>query len=304
MIIGAYAYYWYSGDWLNQTIRMHDPPVLGQYDTSNLDVICSQMTLAKQYGIDFFAVSWWPGRDYSHVLDAANKTGMKLTYFYESMHHSEAGVVHEEKLPLILRDLGEIKHDLDEDCWLRINGKPVMMVYVTRAYRGDLTAVFGSMRKALGDPFLVGDHLFWDTLKPEVASWFDALTAYNMYKPKKFSTASPEETCRTYLDGSQDQMNYYAAECKKLGISLWGNALPGYDDRGVRPDRKHPPVPRLDGDFFKKSLENAVTVTTGDPRVVMITSYSEWYEDTQIEPATSYGCKYLDLLKTFKDQNA
>jgi hypothetical protein len=40
-----------------------------------------------------------------------------------------------------------------------------------------------------------------------------------------------------------------------------------------------------------------------NPDVVCVTSFCEWYEDTQVEPAQSYGNLYLDILREFKDKH-
>jgi hypothetical protein len=92
-------------------------------------------------------------------------------------------------------------------------------------------------------------------------------------------------------------MTIHSEQCKRLGIPLWGNAMPGYDDSGVRPDQKHHPIPRLEGEFFKKSLNDAMKISA---QCITVTSFNEIYEDSHIEPCQSYGSLYLNIMSHFK----
>jgi hypothetical protein len=301
MLLGAYYYGWYSQNWLSRTVRQTDPPILGEYNnTIYSDVIHKQMEMMKQGGIDFISVSW-QGEDHGHILDAANKTGVKVTYFYESLKWAKKGKVPLDALDGIIKDMDGLIEAMQESSWFKIDGRPVLMVYVTRCYRESPEKIFEAIRAKIPNVFIVADELFWGDIPDSKIRLFDAITAYNMYKPGKFSTASPEETARTYLENSINMMTIHSKQCQRLNIPLWGNAIPGYNDLGVRPDQKHHPVPRLDGEFFKISLEDAAKVSSSS-KVIIVTSYGEWYEDTQIEPAISYDYLYLDILRNFKNK--
>jgi hypothetical protein len=259
------------------------------------------METAKASGLDFLSLSWSPEEAHWHILDAMANAGLKATFLYESLCHAVKGTIPVSKLEAVLKDMSAISEYMEHPAWLRIDGKPVLMIYVTRAYTGDSSIVFGSIRKALGDVFLVGDELFWSDLNEARASEFDAVTSYNMYQTKRFTVGTPLETCESYLSSSFFRMNAHAEKCRQIGLPLWGNAMPGYNDHGVRPDRKHPPLPRLDGEFFKRSLADAEKVSVGR-QALTVTSFNEFYEDTAIEPMVSYGTKYLDILKAFKER--
>ncbi|MGK3746457.1 MAG: glycoprotein endo-alpha-1,2-mannosidase, partial [Bacillariaceae sp.] len=97
---------------------------------------------------------------------------------------------------------------------------------------------------------------------------------------------------------------------------------PGYNDRGVRLDKTKTPLSRRltpdspEGSFFDASLERAMQLTDiNADNLLMVTSFNEWHEDTQIEPVeieaettepyelttglpyVGYGTLYLDMLK-------
>ncbi|WAR07279.1 MANEA-like protein [Mya arenaria] len=92
----------------------------------------------------------------------------------------------------------------------------------------------------------------------------------------------------------------------KLNLPLFVG--PGYVDTEVRPWNQRNTKLRLDGKYYRQSVENALS--TGST-FVSITSFNEWHEGSQIEPAVKklapsrkyedYGVKgplfYLDLTK-------
>lgn len=305
MLIGAY-YYGLSGNWLKQTVRQNDPPIRGEYDNTKYGTtVIDQMLEMKEAGIDFISVSWGHGerKDYGHILDAAKETGMKVTYFYESLVHwsDKRSSIPAYTLEAILENIEIIKEDMLEDCWLKINGCLVLMLYVTRCFKEQPDKIFREIRRAIPNVYLVGDELFWDDIKDERIRMFDAVTAYNYYQPGRFSQDSPEDAAKTYLENVRHRASRHAQQCHRLNVPLWGTAMPGYNDKGVRGNENHYPIPRLEGNFFKASLNDARknSIPIISP-CIMITSASEWYEDTQIEPTESYGDLYIKILKDFK----
>lgn len=301
-LCGAYYYGWHKGPWLARTARPDDLPLLGEYDnTRHGPAVTAHMGMAKQAGINFLAVSWW-GNDYGYVLDAAKQAGIKIVYFYESLRRSLGkDPIPLSALPLILNDMAVIREDMQENAWLRIDGRPVLMIYVTRCYRNEAQKFFSAIRSALPGVFLVGDELWWQPVPDWRIEMFDAVTFYNMFKKnmKCFQETSPEKVAFGYLDECKPILLKHAEQCRRLGIPLWGCAMPGYDDSGVRPEKKHPPVPGLDGEFFRRSLADALDISIGN-QALTICSMNENYESTGIEPRQSYGNLYLDILKKFK----
>jgi len=114
-----------------------------------------------------------------------------------------------------------------------------------------------------------------------------------------------------------------------VGVGLIPFATPGFNDKGVRDG--HDGAPRyfenyptsVEGDLFRAMLREVVLPKV-DPlaeNILMVTSFNEWHEDTQIEPTmgtagttnvddspsgsnytqgdyyTDYGYLYLDILR-------
>jgi len=70
--------------------------------------------------------------------------------------------------------------------------------------------------------------------------------------------------------------------------------IPGYDDTKIR----HPGLKadRLDGEVYRVLWEEAIKAK---PDWVLITSWNEWHEGSEIEPSLEYGDQYLQLTKDY-----
>jgi hypothetical protein len=70
---------------------------------------------------------------------------------------------------------------------------------------------------------------------------------------------------------------------------------PGYDERSI-PGRKGGVWDREGGAFYRDTFEAALS---SDPDWIYITTWNEWYEDTQIESSQHDGEKYLSITREF-----
>ena len=94
----------------------------------------------------------------------------------------------------------------------------------------------------------------------------------------------------TFLPEVQDLFREYHSAIDKK-IKFIPSTIPGYNDRGVRLSENHPAIPRQfqpggeEGSFFSQALKRTVLPFI-DPEIpmVLITSFNEWNEGTQIEP--------------------
>jgi hypothetical protein len=99
---------------------------------------------------------------------------------------------------------------------------------------------------------------------------------------------------------------YYSNQEKWRDRALTENCLyippvsPGYNDRSVRFEKDHPPLSRKltssaeEGSLFWYQLKRALPlVSPSVDNMILVNSFNEWHEDTQIEPAVSIG--YRDI---------
>jgi len=82
-------------------------------------------------------------------------------------------------------------------------------------------------------------------------------------------------------------------ELHKKG-KLWAaTVVPGHDNYLVSGTNRLI-EPRRDGGYYLDSWDIALS---SNPDWVLITSWNEWYENTQIEPSDCYGTTYLYLTR-------
>src|SRR5205823_773380 len=106
-------------------------PIAGPYDSHDLQVVTHQCELARQAGITGFIVSWWgPGsfedRGVPILLDAAQRTGLKVTIYDEVATHTRSPA----NAATVESDLLYVLHRYAQNpAWLRVSGTPVIFIY-------------------------------------------------------------------------------------------------------------------------------------------------------------------------------
>jgi hypothetical protein len=284
-------------------------------------------------------MSWWgPGRHADdtfrqNILTHPESHKLKYAILYEST--GRFGRFSDPDYRHWIPDLEYLDKTYFKDPrYLKINGRPVLFVYLSREYfreRGH--EALEAMRERFPEIYLVGDDVFFgadaddETAKeyrPEWAQHFDAVTAYDVYGQSVGPLGGTQEAI-AFLAG-----NYASARkaANSVGTAFIPAIAPGYNDTAVR--KGHPGRARYftdvatskEGDLFREMIRQAA-LPTMDPscgNIIMVTSFNEWYEDSQIEatagtapPSTTdqsesgryytggqryvdYGSLYLDLL--------
>jgi hypothetical protein len=321
-LVGAHYYHWYPGNWGAGTLRAQlDPPQepeLGFYDSSDPAVAERHIEWASAHGIDFFTLDWWPVAHQSNqaaiprFLEARNIADIDFTIFYETWDlgfDASRGYTDMDAPGVrqaFVEDMTQLADTyFDHPSYLRVRGRPVVILYLTRVLVGDVAGAMADVRemwRARGhDPFVIADEVFWsvtaDRRPPAFTSTpqagrirlFDAITAYNPYESGRTSHAGFGVQSRFVPDVNDLYQRYRDATGGEVPIIP--GVLPGYNDRGVRPRLVHYLIPRAwerggeEGTFLAEMLRQ-VADRWVDPRVpmVMVTSWNEWNEDTGIEP--------------------
>jgi hypothetical protein len=144
--------------------------------------------------------------------------------------------------------------------------------------------------RALG----VGDFYVYDSTAYDDAAWAPvnrALTGVRVFA----NTALPGRAAAGGFSGlyTYDVFAYdgssfprVCASARRLHLVCAPSVGPGYDARGAGDGRLRP---RNDGETYDGMWRSALRARAD---VVTITSYNEWHEGTQIEPATDAGVRY------------
>lgn len=327
MQIGAHYYPWYKDGqrWKTKTARYYhrQKPSLGWYNNvKDCEVIKQQFQTCKQYGIDFLLISQF-NEDLLLYLDIAEEIGIKITAHCETVQKTKKHLITKKEQSRLLFDTPRLADWMKHPAWLHFNEKPVIAYYVTRQIQTEILAdTISKMRECFGECFLLGDEVWWTTPQKERLELFDAIYSYNMYintgdKMDRGKVCSKGETGIDYLNLIAPYEKSFYKTAHDIGIKFFPTVLPGYNDRAVRYDVDHYVIPRMNGDFFNAYLTYAEQFVKDD--VLLVTSFNEWYEDTQIESAIqdtvviedqrdllqgiveeSYETRYLEKLLSFK----
>jgi hypothetical protein len=310
--IGAYYYGWYAPDkWRQEPAA--DMPLMGHYDSHDPEIARRHVEWAIRAGLDFFVVSWVgkdtaPDRNLREALvPQMYPRGLRFALLYETA--LALGLPAGSPLDFDAgrgggRHVGDAFVD-DFDCladrylahpgYLRAGKRPVVVVYLVRDMVNAAPYV-RRIRQRLKDrgidPFLVADTVFWDP--PESLDWpmleesFQALTAYNMYYRDGF------------LDQVRRQFEVTAAVARRHGLGFVPNVMPGYDDTTLR-GADRPVLAREGGKLYEQGWAIAASLLSPQQPFLVITTFNEWHEGTEIEPSSLYHETYLNLTRRLVD---
>jgi len=339
-LFGTHYYPWYSKtNWGERTIRLYleqGPSVTKQpwynnylnfplTDPVKEKVVRQHFEWCKEAGIDFVLISF-KKQEMLPYLEIAAEVGIKACLQVETLALAGNERVTSENIGRVLFSLPRIRDWLNHPAWLRIKERPVLAYYVTRQIRKDCLQEFvSSVRAALGNVYLLGDEVWWNQPEKERLKHFDGIYAYNMYINKgdrmdKGKVISQGEIGLDYLNLIKPYEEAFFKKTRELDIDFLPTVLPGYNDRAVRYDADHYAIPRNNGEFFQHYLEYSKQFM--EDQILLVTSFNEWYEDTQIEPCITlrkqkvdtpqgkdfvqgldfeaYDKTYLQILKDFK----
>lgn len=305
-LVGAYYYPWYfTSHWADHDyVGRHLPeplePRLGEYLSDDHKVIAAHLQWAAQYGIDFLIISWSLRDSFAdqtarkHLLPALAESTVKQAPYIEFVAYGQrdlGSIQFRQHIADDLRFVGEqyLKHPSA----LRIGGRPVLFFYASRILTGDVAGWMREVRELFAGmglaPLIVADEAFWH--EPDVARLrsFDGITAYNVYDWPRGANAGWAGSS-TFLTDVEGLFTRWQAAAGAAGAAFVPNAMPGFNDRGVRLEENHFVIPRRlhpDGPItglFERSIELAKRFTDPTLRMVTITSFNEWNEWTAIEP--------------------
>ncbi len=311
ILIGAYWYPWFGAGGRHWNEGYLGTPTLGEYDMTQPEVLDQHIAWAVEHSIDLFAASWW-GRDSFedevlrvHLPAAARSSEIQWAVLYESTGLLEPDNgrfdldgTNRQRFVDDVRYLAETH--FSQPNYLRIDGRPVLFIYLTRIFSGDVAGAFDAARAAVReidghDLYIVADEVYWGTLDATRLPAYDAITAYNMH-------TSVPDIAVDFAAKVLRQYERWAQATKRAQINFVPGVLPGFDDTAVRPQAKHPVIGRGLA-LFGEQLTGALEIAQEQPvPMVMITSWNEWHEYTSIEPAEEYGFEYLDLLQAELNQ--
>jgi len=303
----AFYYGWYgnpttSGQWIhwrgvdpaNEQIKAStDFPVFAAYDSHDPAILDRQAEIARGAGITGFVASWWgrgsfEDRGIPLLLAAAGKHRLAVSAYYEKID----GVASADRAVAAVTDLGYLLSRYGKDkAWLRAGGKPVIFVYgrALQALSPDAWQnVIAQVRHDNPD----GVVLIADSLDPKFVSVFDGASTYNITGQTQHK--SPPEV-RAWAHLAYPKMVAAAGAGKISSVTV----IPGYDDRETGRPAPRPVTDRWGGDTYRVLWQEAIAAA---PDYILITSWNEWHEGSELEPSVEYGTRILDETAAFSRQ--
>jgi len=293
-------------------------PLLGYYDSEDPNIINKQIDWGSGFGIGTFLPSFTaPTHPSTSImknvyLNSPIVSDMKFAFLYESGGRLKPvtanGLTH-----LDVNDpssIAHIKTDFElfatkffnNPNYLRIDKKPVVYLYLSRIYTGDIPSFLNGLRSHVADLgfelFLVGDEVFWYDNPNSLGvqkriQQYDAIAPFIMYSLGDYGLLNNFET------KVDTKFSEWSQVAKKLNLKFIPSALPGYDARKA-PWNTDPNLVPLERSpqRFRKQLD--ICAKYLDPELeTFLIYYNELNENTGIEPSKEEGFTYLDGLRDF-----
>ena len=266
----AYYYVWYDEDSFAKALFQPLQP----YNSDNLSVIQRHVDQAKSAGIDGFIVDWYGDGDrtdanFGHLLDVAEKSNFSATIHFETPYFWGVDDV-------VAQLAAFYAHHANRPSIVRYQGRPVILFW--RASTFD-NATWSSIRQRVdpdhravwladGDSFsvLAGDA--WDGISPYAIAWSNNPTL---------------------------QLQRWASSARSVAPDkLWNPVVsPGCNDSAARAPTCV--QDRAGGSYYQATWDGALA--SNPDWAVVVSTFNEWMESTQIEPSVQWGDQYLQLTK-------
>jgi hypothetical protein len=302
--VAAFYYPWYfnqevDGKWIHWDQGGVTPPldiasdfypVLGAYSVSDPAVLAQHFAWLREAGVGVIISSWWGRNEASDrtlmlMFDIAEHYGIKIAFHIEPYEGRSAG-----------RLLSDIQYIYDR--------------------YGDLPAFFWTNETSCFSPDEQPKGLFfmWATVVPDGNSaivdpdyWQESLDKIHEKDPGAIILTDqndPSWVNESHFDGSY---NYGVLDTDQVGYQ-WALNMPScaWYVPGINPGfsarrigyESWVDTPRMDGGTYANRWERMLAVGI-EPKLVAITTFNEWHEGTQIEPAapsmsSPSGFTYLD----------
>jgi hypothetical protein len=283
-VVALYFAWYEQSDWA--TGQLSDLPPK-PYSCGDQATLQRQIQQAHDAGIDAFMVAWTGQEDgritgrVQQLLDIAGQYDFKIAVYLDitASHNWQTAEQVRENLRYAINTFASHPN------YLRYNNRPVIGFWALGSVAPfpGMTAydTWKQLRQEL-DP---GGATFWlgEGIDFSYLDIFDGIYFFDITWAAEPSSAqaSYSRKLNTYNSGHGTAKPFVAT------------VMPGYDDTRM-PNRQTHYRDRANGDYYRKSWQAAMDYQAA---MVVITSWNEWYEGSQIEPSQSYGTQYLDITR-------
>ncbi len=251
-------------------------PADGLYSGNSRDDMARQMGQIKQAGCNVIAATWWGVNDFTDaslevLFDVAAEYEMRVCFHVEPFPGRNAATVR-EALMYLLDKYGD--HPALYRCAAR-GDRPLIYLYDSYlSPASDWATIFqpdgaNSIRSTDYDVVAIG---LWVKKNEEafmLEGGFDGF--YTYFATDGFTYGSTPANWPRLAQWAQEQ-----------GLLFIPSVGPGYIDTRIRPWNDENTRARENGAYYDRMFKAALDLNV---LIISITSFNEWHEGTQIEPA-------------------
>jgi glycoprotein endo-alpha-1,2-mannosidase len=263
-------------------------PSTGEYSNCDSNVIKLHMQQIASAGFSIVAVTWLGKDDYTYkslslIFKYAARNNLKICFQIEPcVRKSALATVNE--MQFVIEQFGDLPAFYRDE-----NSKrPMFFVYDSYVIPAS------EWNKALNKS---NDELLFRNTKydSDVIGLFCWKEDTAFFQKAGFDGIYTYFASRGFTFGANpENWKYLKSFADKLHLKFIPSVGPGYNDNRIRPWNKKNTKDREKGRYYDRLFEDALSCNL---EWIGVTSFNEWHEGTQIEPAQSYQFKdaiYLD----------
>jgi hypothetical protein len=271
----AYYYAWWDPSTFGRTLFQPGEA----YQSDDTDVMQRHVRQALAAGIDGFVMSWYGNgdrtdRNLALLLDISNKSGFRATIHFETPRFWSADDV-----------VAQLKtfydNHVNHPAIIRYQGRPVIFFWRAGIYdnstwsaiRNQVDPAHNAVWIADGDQFGILNGDAWDGISPYAIAWSSNPAGQLPGWARKAQAVAPDK--------------------------LWIPPVsPGCDDSAARATTCA--QDRAGGAYYQATWNGAMA---SNPQwAIIVNTFNEWLESTQIEPSVQYGDQYLQITRENADE--
>jgi glycoprotein endo-alpha-1,2-mannosidase len=304
----AFYYGWYgnprvSGRWEHwkpaadgaRATNITDTPYDGLYDSHDPAELAREAALARDAGITGFIADWWGQGDFTDqsmgpLLAAAHRSGLAVTAIVDK---NLEGAIEQARAAQAANDILYLLRRYGADpAWLKVEGKPVLFIYDRAAVGLGLPAwhgVLATVRAQVPGAVVLGPKYDPDWLRV-----FDGADEYNI--TGAIHALSPLGVAEWAVEHYRGQVAMAKAAGERIACAT---VIPGYDDSRTGRPGPRPITARDQGGTYAALWQAAIAA---HPDWVLVTSWNEWHEGSEIEPSAEYRDLFLRITRRFASE--
>lgn len=293
---------------------------LGFYDLRTPESQIAQAELAKQYGVGGFCYYYFSLGGGRKLLErpinqmfASKKPDYPFCVAWANHHWRANWVGSAEAIAMQTyseEDAAELIDDLipmfKDERYIRVDGKPLFVVYDTRALPDPLkySEIYRSRAKAAGLDGLYLCRMEKEAVLDPKSIGFDASIEFPPSGVRSVTLDVEPLDPKSGFKGrvnDYEQTAFYAINRADTGFDLIRGVMPSWDNTARRPADDATIFHNASPEAYESWLAEAVEWTKknrkGDERLVFVNAWNEWGESAYLEPDLRHGHKYLEATQ-------